>query len=117
MSARTKKNKEFNPASQLFDYRGRAVFSDPEKLEVRLGRLRTALAAIHSSQTDRPPVSGPAFALLSHGIRLMIDMRGTSDGLLDKLAEDGVCRPARVLRMWIQKLAMSDLHQAMIWKM
>lgn len=105
MSVRTRKEKKFDPNSQLFDFRGRAVFSDPERLKVRLSRLKTALAAIHSSQKDNPSISGPAFALLSHGIRLLIDMRGVSDRLLDKLADEGICRPARVLRYWIQQLA------------
>jgi len=40
----------------------------------------------------------------------MIDMRGTSDSLLVKLAEDGVCRPANVLCDWIQKLEDSIDH-------
>ena len=105
MSARTHKTKVFDPNGQLYDHRRKNIFLDPEKLKARMSKLRTALAAIHSSQSDQPPVSGPAFALLAHGIRLMIDMRGTSDRLLDRLAEEGICRPARVLRVWIQKLA------------
>ena len=35
----------------------------------------------------------------------MIDMRGTSDQLLNQLAREGVCRPDMVIRVWIQKLA------------
>ena len=67
--------------------------------------MKTALAAIHASQSDTPPVSEPSSALLSHGIKLMLDMRGTSDSLLNKLAKEGVCREANVLRHWIKKLA------------
>ena len=105
MVARTHKTKELHPTASLYDWRARKVFSDPEKLRSRMSRLKTALAAIHSSQTEQPSLSGPSIALLSHGIHLMIDMRGTSDRLLDSLAEEGVCRPARVLRVWIQKIA------------
>ena len=35
----------------------------------------------------------------------MLDMQGTSDSLLNKLAKEGVCREANVLRHWIKKLA------------
>ena len=70
-----------------------------------MSKLRTALAAIHSSQTDRPTVSGPASALLLHGIRLMIDMCGTSDSLLNRLAEEGIARPSHVIRHWMHILS------------
>ena len=106
MSARTRKAKGFDPNASLYDARSRGVFANTEKLRVRRSRLRTALAAIRSSQTNKPSVSEDAgSALLEHGIRLMIDMRGTSDRLLDSLAEEGICRPAKVIRNWIQKLA------------
>jgi len=105
MCARTRKSTEFDPTVSLYDTRGRDVLSNPEKLEIRMSKLRTALAAIHASQSDRPSPSGPAFELISNGIRLMIDMRGTSDKLLDNMSERGFTRPASVLRYWIQKLA------------
>ena len=79
MCARTKKRKLFDPSGGLYDSRGKAVLSDPKKLKSRMDRLKTAMAAIHSSQTDKPALAGPAAALLYHGISLMIDMRGTSD--------------------------------------
>ena len=93
MTARTDKRKGVNPRANLYDPRARAVLTDEDKLKRRLGILQTALAAIHASQSAKPSVSGPSFALLSHGIRMMIDMRGTSDPLLDRLAAEGVCRP------------------------
>lgn len=105
MMARTRKTKEFTPTVSLYDSRSKDVLTHPDKLKARMARLRTALAAIHSSQTDNPSLSGPASAALFHGIHLMLDMRGTSDRLLDRLAAEGVCRPAHVIRMWIQKLA------------
>jgi len=105
MTARTKKYKTFDPNAALYDSRRKDAFDNPEKLKARMKRLQTALAAIHSSQYESPKVSGPSSVLLLHGIQLMIDMRGTSDSLLNKLSEDGVCRPAKVIRLWIQNLA------------
>ena len=105
MIARTKKTTEFHPANSLYDSRARAILSEEKKLEERMKKLNTALAALHASQTDRPPLTGPAYVLLSHGINMMIDMRGTSDPLLKKLAREGICRPPQVLRYWIQKIA------------
>jgi len=105
MSARTKKAKSFDPRDALYDSRSRDMLSDPEKLRVRRDRLSTALGAIHASQSENPPVDGPSLALLTHGIRLMIDMRGTSDSILNRLADEGISRPANVLRSWIRKFA------------
>eukprot|EP00984_Skeletonema_dohrnii_P018359 scaffold8555_cov159-Skeletonema_dohrnii-CCMP3373.AAC.3 len=105
MTARTKKYMKFHPSNSLYHSARKDVLGDPQKLKIRMKRLQTALAAIHSSQYELPKVSGPSSALLLHGIQLMIDMRGTSEMLLNKLSEDGVCRPAKVIRLWIQKLA------------
>ena len=99
MSARTKKTVEFDPKAGLYDYRSRPshLYQYPDKVEERRAKLRTALAALHLSQSDVPPTNGPSSLLISHGIRLMLDMRGTSDNLLEKLAKEGICRPAGVL--------------------
>ena len=105
MSARTKKAKVFDPRDALYDTRSKDVLSDSEKLRVRRDRVSTAIGAIHASQTEYPPVDGPSLALLTQGIRLLIDMRGTSDRILDRLADEGISRPAKVLRQWIRKFA------------
>lgn len=105
MIARTKRLREVDPTAPLYDSRRKDVLSDPKKLKARISKTRTALAAMHSSMSDHPHITGPSFALLSHGIQLMIDTRGTSDRLLDQLAYEGLTRPAKTLRTWIQKLA------------
>ena len=107
MSVRTRRVSNFDPTARLFDSRGMGVFNDPKKLELRQKRCRTALATLHASQTDKPSLSGPSSALLLHGIELMMDMKGTSDRVLNKLAEGGITRPASVLRMWVQDMAAS----------
>ena len=90
---------EFDPKAGLYDYRSwpSHLYQYPEKVEEQRAKLRTALAALRSSQSDVPPTNGPSSLLISHGIRLMLDIQGTSDNLLDKLAKEGICRPEGVL--------------------
>lgn len=91
LSVRTK-NGAFDPAGSLYDSRDIKVLFDPEKLEARQKRPKTALAVMNASQKDQPYDTRSAFALLNHDINLMFEMRGTSDQLLDKLAEkEGSC--------------------------
>ena len=105
MSTRTKKSNKIDPTNPLYDNRAREVLNDPKRLKVRMGRLETALAAMHASQSDKPSVTGPSFALLSHGIHLMMDMKGgTSDKVLDTLADKGICRKPDVLRHHIREI-------------
>ena len=71
MTARTKKMRKFDPSASLYDSRSRpsVLFSNQDKVQERKAKLKTALAAIHASQSETPPVSGPSSSLISHGIK------------------------------------------------
>ena len=105
MVTRTTRRDRVNPMASLYDPRGRDVLADKKRLEKRLSKLKSCLSVMHMMQFDKPPMDGPALLSLYHGISLILDMKGTSEPVLEKLGEAGFTRSPDVLREYLHKIA------------